>query len=121
MKVKYHLLKNTGYALSGFKSLLLEERSFLIEFFIIIPLVVWVFYLPFNYFLKVLLVSVLILVLLTEALNSAIENVVDLISPDYHPLAKKAKDCGSAAVFFSILNAILWWGLSLGYHYYFLN
>lgn len=120
MKPKYRLLKNTGYALSGLKELLLNERSFLLEFFIIIPLVVWVFYLPFNYFLKVLLVSVLFLVLLTEALNSAIENVVDLISPDYHPLAKKAKDYGSAAVFFSILNAILWWGLSLWYHYYFL-
>ncbi len=120
MKPDYQFFKNTGFALAGLKHLLLNERSFLIEFLISIPLIVWVFYLPFNYFLRILLVSVLLIVLLAEALNSAIENVVDLISPDFHPLAKKAKDCGSAAVFFSICNALLWWGMSLFYLYYFL-
>ena len=53
----------------------------------------------------------------TEILNTAIEAVVDLVSPDIHPLAKKAKDCGSAAVFaVSVANAILWIA-ALWHHY----
>lgn len=44
------------------------------------------------------------LVLLTEALNSAIESLVDLLSPQRHSLAKRAKDIGSAAVFIAVLS-----------------
>jgi len=46
------------------------------------------------------------LVLLTEALNSAIETLVDLLSPGPHPLAKRAKDIGSAAVFLAVLSGL---------------
>jgi len=48
-------------------------------------------------------------VLVVELLNSAIEALVDLASPDYHLLAKRAKDIGSAAVFVSIALALLLW------------
>ena len=60
----------------------------------------------------VLSLSVLV-VLITELLNSAIEAVVDLASPDKHPLAKSAKDIGSAAVFVSLATCSLVWGLAL--------
>jgi diacylglycerol kinase (ATP) len=49
------------------------------------------------------------LVLIVELLNSAIEAVVDLASPEYHVLAQRAKDLGSAAVFVSLALAIVLW------------
>ena len=53
----------------------------------------------------------------TEILNTAVEAVVDLVSPEFHPLAKKAKDCGSAAVFcVCVANAILW--VAAFWHHY---
>jgi diacylglycerol kinase (ATP) len=50
-----------------------------------------------------------ILVLIVELINSAIENVVDLVTKEIHPLAKSAKDIGSTAVMFTIgLHLLLW-------------
>ena len=48
-------------------------------------------------------------ILVAEAINSAIERVVDLVTLEYHPMAKKAKDVGSAIVFLSIVNCIVVW------------
>jgi diacylglycerol kinase (ATP) len=48
-------------------------------------------------------------VLVVELLNSAIESVVDIASPEYHVLAKRAKDLGSAAVLLSIVLAVVLW------------
>lgn len=59
--------------------------------------------------------SVLLAVPLVELLNSAIENVVDRISLEWHPLAKKAKDMGSAAQFTAqLFLAAVWGGYLLG-------
>jgi diacylglycerol kinase (ATP) len=63
---------------------------------------------------RVLLVGSLMLVLIVELLNSAVEAVVDKASPAYDELAGRAKDMGSAAVFVSMLNVLLCWGLVLG-------
>ncbi len=63
---------------------------------------------------RALLVGSLLLVLVVELLNSAIEAVVDKVSPEYSELAGRAKDIGSAAVFVSMLNVLLCWGLVLG-------
>jgi diacylglycerol kinase (ATP) len=52
-----------------------------------------------------------LLVLIVELINSAIEAVVDRISPKHHPLAKRAKDFGSAAVLLSLINVPLIWTL----------
>ena len=60
-----------------------------------------------------MLVSVLMLILIIEALNSAIEACVDLITNEWHEKAKIAKDCASAAVFFSVLSALFVWGFIL--------
>ncbi len=108
-KPKYHLFKNTQYAIDGLIHALKTESSFKLELFagvIIIPLI---FILDFVLIEKVALLITAILVLIVELINSAIENVVDLVTKDIHPLAKSAKDLGSTAVMFSIgLHLILW-------------
>jgi diacylglycerol kinase (ATP) len=62
---------------------------------------------------RALLVSSVILILIVEILNSGIEAIVDKASPERHELAKRAKDMGSAAVLFSLLNAAAVWSLLL--------
>ena len=56
-----------------------------------------------------LLIASLLLILVTELLNSAIEAVVDRIGPERHELSKRAKDMGSAAAFISMVTAALVW------------
>lgn len=63
---------------------------------------------------KIALVAPVILVLAVELLNSAIEAVVDKVSPGFDELAGRAKDMGSAAVFMLLLLVVLSWGLILG-------
>lgn len=63
---------------------------------------------------RVLLIGSVLLVIVVELLNSALEATVDRIGPERHPLAKKAKDTGSAAVLVAILIAFITWGSILG-------
>jgi len=108
-KPKYHLFKNTQYAIEGLIHALKTESSFKLELMagiIIIPLI---FILDFVLIEKVALLMTAILVLIVELINSAIENVVDLVTKEIHPLAKSAKDIGSTAVMFAIgLHLLLW-------------
>ena len=60
-----------------------------------------------------ILIGSIVLILIVEILNSAIEAVVDKASPEKHELAKRAKDMGSAAVLFSLLNAAVVWACIL--------
>ena len=62
---------------------------------------------------RALLVGSLLLILIVELLNSAVETVVDRVSPENHDLSKRAKDLGSAAVMLSLVNAAVVWGLTL--------
>jgi len=62
---------------------------------------------------RALMIGSVLLVLIVELLNSAIEAVVDRVSPEDHPLAKRAKDIGSAAVFLSLINVPVVWALVL--------
>jgi len=55
----------------------------------------------------------LIFILITEALNTAIEYAVDLVTDEWNEIAKKAKDTASAAVFFSLIQAAVIWGINL--------
>jgi len=108
-KPKYSFIKNTGYALKGFKDIVTNETSFRIEL-ILLPIVFLLIYLlDFQFYEKLFLLSSYILLLIVEAINSAIERVVDLVTLEYNELAGKAKDAGSTAVFLTIvLNTILW-------------
>ena len=62
---------------------------------------------------RALMVASVVLVLIVELINSGIESAIDRISPERHPLAKRAKDLGSAAVFLSLVNACAVWLLVL--------
>ncbi len=76
-----------------------------------IPLALW---LPVSPFERVVLVCSVVLVLLVELLNTAIEATIDRISLDRHPLSGQAKDLGSAAVLLSVGMAALCWGVVAG-------
>lgn len=105
------------YSLQGLRSAFRKEAACqqeLVLLFILTPVACFLSITPVE---KILLVSGLLLVLIVEILNTAIETVVNLVSPEKHPLAAYAKDLGSAAVFLSLLLCgIIWVGI-LGSHY----
>lgn len=85
------------------------EHAFRQELFVVLPGVVVALLLPVGSIEKLILIGSLILVLIVELLNSAIEATVDRISLDRHPLSKNAKDFGSAAVMLTFLLALAAW------------
>ncbi|MFY9074847.1 diacylglycerol kinase [Malaciobacter mytili] len=112
-KPKYHLFKNTKYALSGLKHALKTESSFRLELFFAIFIIAGIIVIDTSLTNKLILLVSGILVLIIELVNSAIENVVDLVTKEYAPLAKTAKDIGSTAVMFSIILHVVCWVLVL--------
>jgi diacylglycerol kinase (ATP) len=108
-KPKYHLFKNTTYALSGLKHVLKTESSFKVELFCAIFIIAGIILIDTSISNKLILLVSGILVLIIELVNSAIENVVDLVTKEYAPLAKTAKDIGSSAVMFSIILHVVCW------------
>ena len=97
------------YSIAGFKSAFANEAAFRQElgaFAILAPLGFW---LGESGIERALLVGSLLLVLIVELLNSAIENIVDRVSDEHHVLAGRAKDQGSAAVALAIAVAALTW------------
>ncbi len=80
-----------------------KEAAFRQEFFLALILVPLAFWLGQTVLESVLLISAVLLVLVVELLNSAIEAVVDLVTEEYAELAGRAKDLGSAAVFIALL------------------
>ena len=75
---------------------------------ILIPLA---FFVPTSGIGRALLIGSVLLVLIVELLNSAIEATVDRISIEHHMLAKRAKDIGSAAVLLALINLAAIWAL----------
>jgi diacylglycerol kinase (ATP) len=109
------LLNAFGYSLSGFSSALRHEDAFRQEVLlaaVLVPLALW---LPVSTTGtgRALMIFSVLLVLIVELLNSAVEAAVDRISLENHRLAKRAKDIGSAAVFLSIVNVVAVWSLVL--------
>ncbi len=112
-KPEYKLLKNTKYALDGLKHAIKTESSFRLELFCSIFIIVGIIYIDISLMYKLILIVTGFLVLIVELLNSAIENVVDLVTKEYQPLAKHAKDIAATAVMFSIVLHISVWILVL--------
>jgi len=113
---RYHLFKNARYALEGLRAAIAQETSFRIEviLFVLLSLLFWLA--PIGAADSTLLQFSLFLPLIVELLNSAIERVVDIASPDIHPLAKEAKDMGASAVLLSLLATLsLWLYVALKY------
>ena len=103
------LVNAFGYSIEGFKSAFKNEDAFRQELILAIILIPTGILIGENGFQKALLVSSILAVLIVELLNSGIEATVDRISLEKNNLAKRAKDIGSAAVFLTIVNAILTW------------
>ena len=112
MKKEYNLFKNASYALNGF-SFLLKEKAFQIEIVLIIPLLFILFFIDLTFIQKSIMAGSLIIILIIESLNTAIESVVDLVTNEWHILAKRAKDIASSAVMLSIIQAVIIWGINL--------
>jgi diacylglycerol kinase (ATP) len=107
------LIKAFGYSLAGFKAAFVNEAAFRQEVILSIILIPIALFLGNNAVERALLISCLLLVLITELFNSAIEAVADRISEEKHPLIKRAKDIGSAAVFVALCYTVLVWFLVL--------
>ena len=102
-----------GYSWAGLRAAYQNEAAFRQEVALcalLIPLGLW---LGDDGIARALLVGSLLLVLIVELLNSAIEAVVDRIGAEQHELSGRAKDIGSAAVFVALLNVVVVWALVL--------
>ncbi|WP_072682443.1 diacylglycerol kinase [Arcobacter sp. LA11] len=108
-KPKYHLFKNTKYAFDGLKHAFKTESSFRLELLSAVFIIIGIILIDVTLVYKLILLVTGILVLIVELLNSAIENVVDLVTTEHAPLAKTAKDIGATAVMFSIILHISIW------------
>ena len=97
------------YSLAGLKAAYTCEDAFRQEALLAAVLVPVAFFLPVGATGRALMVGSVLLVLIVELLNSAIEAAVDRIGLENHTLSKRAKDIGSAAVFVALFNVVLVW------------
>jgi diacylglycerol kinase (ATP) len=95
-----------------------QESAFRQEVVLAAILVPTGLFLPVTPVERALLVAVVLLVLIVELLNSGVEAAIDRISFERHPLSKRAKDIGSAAVLISLLLVVLVWGVILVPRYF---
>src|SRR5512134_1806909 len=102
-----------SYSMDGFRAALRHEDAFRQEVILAAILIPVALVMPASGLGKALMVGSVLLVLMVELLNSAVEATVDRISFENHELAKRAKDIGSAAVFLSLVNVPIVWGLVL--------
>jgi diacylglycerol kinase (ATP) len=102
------------WSMKGLRAGWQHEASFRLEACLAVVLVPLGLWLGHGALEKLALVLPAFLILSAELLNSAIEAVVDKVSPEFHELAGRAKDMGSAAVFVLLVLLALSWGLLLG-------
>ena len=103
----------TVYSAEGLRACFRSEEAFRIESILSVFLIPLAFILGETALEIAMLLFPIVLVLLVELLNSAIEAVVDRVSLDYHELSKKAKDIASGAVFVSLMTFLLIWSVLL--------
>ncbi len=103
------ILDATGYSLQGLKAAWINEAAFRQELVLTLVLSIAAFLLPVTMLERTMMISSLLLVVIVELINSAIEAVVDRVSDDWHELSGRAKDIGSAAVFVALVLALFVW------------
>jgi diacylglycerol kinase (ATP) len=103
------LIKATGHSMAGLRAAWRNEEAFRLDTLLCVvmtPLALW---LGENSVERVLMIGSLVLLLITELLNSGVEAVVDRVGSERHELSGRAKDIGSAAVFIALVNiAVVW-------------
>ena len=119
-KPKHNLFRNGMYAVEGFVDIVKNETSFKWQLlmFVLLGSVAWLLPISFGY-ASILFIS-LFIPILAEVTNSALERVVDLVTQDYHILAKQAKDAGATLVLLSLIVTTLIWVFALmsAFHLY---
>lgn len=101
------------YSLAGLRAAFSCEDAFRQEALLAALLIPVSFFLPVSGVGRALMIASVLLVLIVELLNSAIEAAVDRVSLDRHHLSKRAKDIGSAAVLLALINVAVVWGCVL--------
>ncbi len=101
------------YSLAGFRAALRHEAAFRQELLLGVPLLVAAPFLAPGRWQLLVMVGSVVLVLIVELLNSAIEALADALSIEHHPLLGRAKDLGSAAVMLALLGVPFTWALVL--------
>ena len=107
------LINAFGYSLDGLQAAYRNEDAFRQEVRLALLLIPLALVLGHTSVERALMTACVLLVIVVELLNSAVEATVDRISLDHHLLAKRAKDIGSAAVLLSLLNLFVVWALIL--------
>ena len=107
------LINALRWSIKGFDSAYRNEEAFRQELMLLVVLAPLGLWLGDSGVERALLVGSLLIVLIVELLNSAIENLVDRVGEEYHKLSGRAKDQGSAAVFLSLLLVVVVWGMVL--------
>lgn len=97
------------YSLAGFRAAFTGEDAFRQEALLAALLIPASFFVPASGVGRALMIASVLLVLIVELLNSAVEATVDRVSLDRHHLSKRAKDIGSAAVLLALVNVLVVW------------
>jgi diacylglycerol kinase (ATP) len=107
------LIAAARYSFAGFRAAFASEEAFRLEVLCLIILTPVALYFGQTPVEKILLIGVVLLLMVIELLNTAVEAVVDRIGSEYHELSRQAKDIGSAAVFIGMVLVAMVWGLIL--------
>lgn len=107
------VISATKYSIAGICAAWQNEAAFRLEVFVSVILIPAAFFVGQSGTERAVLIFSCFFVLITELLNSAIEAIVDRVGTEHHVLSGRAKDIGSAAVFLSILNLLVIWGIFL--------
>jgi diacylglycerol kinase (ATP) len=107
------IINASVYSWQGFKAAYKYEAAFRQELLLCLLLLAVLPWIASTVLEVLILISSLFIVLICEIINSAIEAVVDRFGDEIHPLAGRAKDMGSAAVFLALLNLGVCWSLIL--------
>ncbi len=112
------IIKAAGYSWKGFRAAWINEAAFRQEGVASVIAIIIACWLDVDAITRVLLIGSVLLVMIVEILNSALEAVVDRIGSEYHELSGRAKDMGSAAVLLSIFVAVITWVILLWAHFH---
>ncbi len=114
-KPRFKLFANISYAMAGLRSILRDETSFKIQLVAIVIVSIGLIFAPLDTYSKLVMFVSMWLIPFAEAINSAIERVVDLVTQEHHPLAGQAKDIGALIVLMAFIIVVMIWGVVL-YH-----
>ncbi|OEE76198.1 diacylglycerol kinase [Vibrio ordalii] len=108
----------TGYSIQGLKAAWLNEAAIRQETVTSILLITITFFLPVTKIEQIMMIGCLVLVVIVELMNSAVEAVVDRVGNEWHELSGRAKDIGSAAVLIALIFSAFVWAFILWPHYF---